>query len=129
MSESASQARADDRPLIGPDDPPPVQVVNPDGAGEVLFVCDHASAAVPRAMDNLGLDESILSRHIAWDIGSAGVARRLAARFDAPLVLAGYSRLLIDCNRPLDDPTSIARVSEDTVIPANQAATSNDHRL
>ena len=123
MSESASQARAGDRPLIGSDDPPPVQVVNPDGAGEMLFVCDHASAAVPRAMDNLGLDESVRRRHVAWDIGSAEVARRLAARFDAPLVLSGYSRLLIDCNRSLDDPTSIARVSEDTVIPANQAVT------
>jgi predicted N-formylglutamate amidohydrolase len=40
-----------------------------------------------------------------------------------PLVLAGYSRLVIDCNRHLTDSTSIAAVSDGTVIPGNQDLT------
>ncbi len=106
--------------LIGPDDPPPVTVENPGAACKALFICDHAAAAIPRAMNNLGLDEALLRRHVAWDIGAADIARRLAARFEATLVLSGYSRLLIDCNRGLDDPTSIPAISDGLVIPENR---------
>ena len=38
-------------------------------------------------------------RHIAWDIGIAGVCRHLADVLDATLVQQNYSRLVIDCNR------------------------------
>src|SRR5690606_32955860 len=91
--------------LLGPGDPPPFEVVNPDGAGRVVLIADHAGRAIPAALGTLGLDEVALARHIAWDIGIADVTRRLAERLDAPAVLAGYSRLVIDCNRHLDDPT------------------------
>jgi predicted N-formylglutamate amidohydrolase len=68
----------------------------------------------------LGLPESELSRHIAWDIGAAGVARLLAAELGAFAILQTYSRLVIDCNRPLGVPSSIATLSEETVIPGNR---------
>jgi len=106
--------------LIGPDDPPAVEVINPQAPGAVVFICDHASNAVPKAMAGLGVDDSVLRRHVAWDIGAADVARRLADRFDATLVLSGYSRLVIDCNRELDDPTSIPVISDGVVIPGNR---------
>ncbi len=113
-------------PLIGPDDPPPATVENADGAAPVVLVCDHASRAIPRAMGNLGLEEEELCRHIAYDIGAAATARRLAALLDAPLVLSGYSRLIIDPNRALDDPTAIPVVSDDVVIPGNRALDAHD---
>jgi predicted N-formylglutamate amidohydrolase len=107
-------------PLLGPGDPPPFTLVNPNGQAPAVLVCDHASNAIPAALGQLGLGPVELGQHIAWDIGAARVARRLAARLDAPAVLAGYSRLVIDCNRPPGDPTSIAEVSDGVFIPGNR---------
>ena len=119
-------ALATGRALLGPGDPPPFEVVNADGAAPVVFLCDHASNRVPRALDNLGLPPAELERHIAWDIGAAAITRRLAAHFDAPAVLAGYSRLVIDCNRRLKDAQSILPLSDGTAIPGNRDLTERD---
>ena len=105
--------------LIGPGDPPPFQIINPDGAAPLLLVCDHASRAIPAAMADLGLPAPALEQHIAYDIGAADVTRRLATRLDAPAVLAGYSRLLIDCNRPPGAPQSILTASDGITVPGN----------
>src|SRR6185503_9006382 len=86
-----------------------------------LLVCDHASRRVPRGLGDLGLPPTAFDRHIAWDIGAAEVARHLAAAFDAPLVMSGYSRLVLDPNRAIDNPTSIPAVSDGQLVPANQA--------
>ncbi len=105
--------------LLGTADPPAVEHWNPHGAAPALIVCDHASRRVPRALGTLGLDEAQLAQHIGWDIGAAAVTRALALRLDAPAILAGYSRLVIDCNRDPEDPTSSAAVSDGTAIPGN----------
>lgn len=112
--------------LVGPDDPPPVTVYNPDGRAPVLLLCDHASRAMPAALGTLGLDEAALSRHIAYDIGAADVARHLSDALDAPLILSGYSRLIIDINRPLDDPTSIPVISDGVVVSGNRTLDADD---
>lgn len=88
-----------------------------------LLVCDHASHRIPQSFGGLGLDTDALRDHIAWDIGAAQVARRLAARLDAPLIESGFSRLLIDCNRYPEAPDSIVRVSDRRVIHGNQEIT------
>jgi len=116
-------------PLIGAGDPPPYSVVNADGRAPLLLVCDHASREFPAAMGRLGLAEDATRRHIAWDIGAAEVTRALARIFDAPAVLAGYSRLLIDCNRALSDPSSIVPASDGEVVPGNRRLTSVDREL
>ena len=100
-------------------EPPAVTVVNEQGAAPIVLLCEHAANAIPARYGNLGLPAAELERHIAYDIGAAEVARQLAGRLDAPLVLSGYSRLLIDCNRPLDAPGSIPVRSEATDIPGN----------
>lgn len=105
--------------LLSPADPPPFTVVNPEGQAPAVLVCDHASNAIPARLSALGLSAVELAQHIAWDIGAAPVARLLAGRLDAPAVLGGYSRLVIDCNRPPGDPTSIAEVSDGVFIPGN----------
>lgn len=107
-------------PLLGPTDPPVTTLCNPSGAARVLLCCDHAGQAVPAALNDLGLAPALLDRHIAYDIGAAEVTRHLADMLDAPAVLGGYSRLVIDLNRPLDDPTSIAAVSDGIAVPGNQ---------
>lgn len=85
----------------------------------ILFLCDHASNALPPAFGTLGLTESDLARHIACDIGAAHIARRIAARFDAPALLTRFSRLLIDANRGADDPTLVMQLSDGRIIPGN----------
>src|SRR5262245_64887950 len=86
----------------------------------VLVLCDHAGNDLPTPYGTLGLPASELGRHIAYDIGAAGVSRRLASRLGVPAVLTRYSRLLIDCNRGLDDPTLIMRLSDGAVVPGNR---------
>jgi predicted N-formylglutamate amidohydrolase len=100
-------------------DPPAVTVVNEAGASPIVLLCEHASNHIPARYRNLGLPATELSRHIAYDIGAADVARHLSRKLDAILLLSGYSRLLIDCNRPLAASTSIPERSEATDIPGN----------
>ncbi len=113
-------SKAPPPPLLGPDDPPPVTRLNAGSAVPVVLVCDHAGRAIPASLDRLGLDADALERHIAWDIGAARVTRALAARFGAAAVLANYSRLVIDTNRALHDPTAIPVISDEVVIPGNR---------
>jgi predicted N-formylglutamate amidohydrolase len=86
----------------------------------VIVLCDHAGNALPTAYGTLGLPATELARHIAYDIGAAGVTRRLASCLGVPAVMTRYSRLLIDCNRGLDDPTLIVRLSDGAVVPGNR---------
>lgn len=112
--------------LLSTEDPPPFESVNPSRKAQLVICCDHAAKAVPKSMGTLGLEASEFDRHIAVDIGAADVARRLAQRFDAPAILAGYSRLVIDYNRPLDDHTSVRVISDGTVIPGNRRLSPGD---
>ena len=107
-------------PLLGADEPPAVETVNGKSAVGFLLVCDHASRRVPRVLDNLGLDDALMRRHIAWDIGAAEVARGLARFFDASLLATAYSRLVIDCNRALNDSSSIPEISDGVAVPGNR---------
>lgn len=107
-------------PLLGEGDPPPLEVLDPGGRAPVLLACDHASRLVPAALGRLGLAEPVFDLHIAWDIGAEGVARRLSRLLDAPALFAGYSRLVIDLNRGLDEPSLIPEVSDGIAIPGNQ---------
>jgi predicted N-formylglutamate amidohydrolase len=95
------------------------RVLRPDGVGRFVFLCDHASNFIPGELHDLGLPSSELARHIAWDIGAAGVCEALSERFDAPAILCGVSRLVIDCNRQLDAVDLIPEVSDSAVIPGN----------
>jgi predicted N-formylglutamate amidohydrolase len=106
--------------LLGPDDPPPWELLRVDGESPFFLTCDHAGRAIPARLGTLGLAPAHLERHIAWDIGAAGVARRLSELLDATLVLQTYSRLVVDCNRTPEAHDFIATRSEDTEIPGNR---------
>lgn len=109
--------------LLAADEPAPVEIVEGDGRSPFVVLCDHAGPRLPRALGTLGLSTEALASHIAWDIGAAGVARRLAAALGAFLACQRYSRLVIDANRPLEAPDSIAMLSERTAIPGNENVT------
>ena len=107
--------------LLGADDPAPYAILQENGAAAALVVCDHASRAIPKSLNRLGLPELATWQHVAWDIGAGELARGLAAMLDAPAVLAGYSRLVVDCNRRPDDPDAFRQVSDGWEIPGNAA--------
>jgi predicted N-formylglutamate amidohydrolase len=100
-----------------------VQEFNAAGRSPYLLACDHYGRLVPKVLGDLGLEEEELTRHIAWDIGIAGVAETLSKQLDAHLVVQNYSRLVIDCNRPPHVASSIPRISEATTIPGNEGLT------
>jgi predicted N-formylglutamate amidohydrolase len=106
--------------LLGSADVPPVLEENATGRSPFLLTSDHYGRSIPAALGDLGLPASELSRHIAWDPGIAGVAEALSKHLDAHLIAQRYSRLVIDCNRPPQAPSSIPRISEATTIPGNE---------
>jgi predicted N-formylglutamate amidohydrolase len=109
--------------LLDREDVPPLFEQNAAGRSPFLFTCDHYGRLIPRKLGDLGLPAGELTRHIAWDIGIAGVAETLSNHLDAQLIGQRYSRLVIDCNRPLTAAGSIPRLSEATMIPGNEALT------
>lgn len=109
--------------LLGVNDVDPVFEQNAAGRSPFLLTSDHYGRLLPAALGDLGLPGSELVRHIAWDIGIAGVAERLSKLLDAHLIAQRYSRLVIDCNRPPSAESSIPLVSEITTIPGNDGLT------
>ena len=107
--------------LLGNQDVPPVFQENARGRSPFLLTCDHYGRLIPRILGDLGVPAGELTRHIAWDIGIAGVAEALSKQLDAHLIAQRYSRLVIDCNRPPAARSSIPRISEATTIPGNEA--------
>jgi predicted N-formylglutamate amidohydrolase len=105
--------------LLAADEPPPFIEWGRHGKSNFVIVVDHASRRIPRALGDLGLPPDQLERHIAWDIGALGVARRMAEALDAPLIAQNYSRLVIDCNRDPAVATSIPTIGEHIEIPGN----------
>ncbi len=109
--------------LLTPADPMPFEVLRETGASDFFLTGDHAGRAIPAALGDLGVPATEMGRHIAWDIGIAGVTRRLSALLDATAILQAYSRLVIDCNRNPAWASAMPEVSEYTPIPGNAGLT------
>lgn len=105
--------------LLVADDPPVYTLCQTAGASPYVITADHAGHAIPQALGSLGMAATDLDRHIAWDIGVAGLAEQLAEQLDAFAILQAYSRLVIDCNRAPGTAQSIVSESERTPIPGN----------
>ncbi|MDH3262826.1 MAG: N-formylglutamate amidohydrolase, partial [Paracoccaceae bacterium] len=101
----------------------PYEIVGAERPARWLVTCDHASNRVPPEVGGtLGLSEGEMGRHIAYDIGAAGVSRRLAELLGAPAILSRFSRLVIDPNRGEDDPTLVMKLYDGTIVPGNRHA-------
>lgn len=100
----------------------PAEILGSTRAGRWLVTCDHAGNAVPGWIGggSLGIDPSDMARHIALDVGAAGLTRALADHLDAPAILSTFSRLVVDANRGEDDPTLVMQLYDGTIIPANR---------
>jgi predicted N-formylglutamate amidohydrolase len=115
--------------LLTHGDVPPVHEYNADGDSPFLFTSDHYGRIIPHALGDLGVPSSELERHIAWDIGIAGVAERLSDHLAAHLIAQRYSRLVIDCNRPPGAASSIPVISEATAVPGNEGLSNESKEI
>lgn len=107
-------------PLLAPDEPAPFEWIGRELSSAPLLICDHASNFIPRALANLGLPAPELQRHIAYDPGAAEVTRGLAQRLNCAALLSHFSRLVVDPNRALDNPTLMPLESDGTAVPGNK---------
>jgi len=112
--------------VLGAQDPAPVIVIGTSRTSPFVLVSDHGGRRVPTALGDMGVPAPEWDRHIAWDIGMAGVGRLLAERLGTVLIEQVYSRLVIDCNRAPGHPTSIPPISDNTPVPANHEITPAD---
>lgn len=118
----------DEMALLSPDELAPFSILEVDPARPALLVCDHASNRIPKRLNNLGVVPTDLDTHFALDIGAGAVTRYLSRVLHLPAVLAGYSRLVVDCNRRLDDPTAFP-IDDDTVVPGNRDLDHADRQM
>ncbi len=121
MNGVAKSPGATSRRLLTAHEPNPVAVNNSGGTSPVLLLGDHAGGAIPARLASLGLGASDRHRHIALDIGVAGLGRELARRLDATFIRQRYSRLVVDCNRDPREPGSIVVQSDGAFIAGNRA--------
>lgn len=120
MDLSVRQRRA---PLLSAHDPEASHTLNLASVKPILLVADHASNYIPAVLDDLGLDAATLNRHVAFDKGTKALTERLSELLGYTAVLCNYSRLVVDCNRKVGDPTMMPEISDDVVVPGNQALT------
>jgi len=115
--------------LLDNDEPPAFETLNSRARSPFFLICDHAGNRLPRSLGSLGLQDEALGSHIAWDIGAAVVTRLMAQDLNAPAILQSYSRLVIDCNRPLHSAASIVEISEYTTVPGNRPVSREQRNL
>jgi len=113
-------------PLLGPGEPPPFTVLNPDGAAPCLIISDHTGQAVPKKLGAMGLGAAQLEHHAAVDLGVRYVTEQLADKLGATAIMANYSRLVVDLNRRLDHPTAFPVDMEGTPVPGNEKLSAPD---
>ena len=126
LSDSRSGRPQDNKTLsetlLSKDDPNAVTILNPEflDTNNILIICDHASRTIPRKLNNLGLSQQDLNKHIAVDIGTDKLGRYIGKALQASVILPGFSRLVMDLNRDPNCKTSIPKISDNIEIPGNK---------
>lgn len=106
--------------LLADDEPEPFTVLNGESSVPILLACDHASRRFPAALGTMGLDPVAQRCHLALDIGAGAVTEQLARDLEVTAVLCEYSRLVVDCNRELLDPSAFLQFGDGIVVPGNR---------
>jgi predicted N-formylglutamate amidohydrolase len=114
---------------LSPDEPGPFRVLNPLAEKPVLLVCDHASSRFPQSLGDMGLDPFARRCHLAIDIGAGPLTERLAESLGVTAVVQNYSRLVVDCNRQLMDPSAFLEYGDGILVPGNRNLRQSDKDL
>lgn len=115
--------------LLSPDEPGPFRVLNPLAEKPILLICDHASHRFPKSLGDMGLDPFARRCHLAVDIGAGGVTKKLAKSLEVTAVVHNYSRLVVDCNRQLMDPSAFLEYGDGILVPGNRNLHQEDKDL
>ncbi|MEJ2273940.1 MAG: N-formylglutamate amidohydrolase [Woeseiaceae bacterium] len=115
--------------LLAPDEPGPYRVLNPVSEKPILLVCDHASCRIPRSLGDMGLDPFARRCHLAIDIGAGPLTETLAESLGVTAVVQNYSRLVVDCNRQLMDPSAFLEYGDGILVPGNRNLRQTDKDL
>jgi predicted N-formylglutamate amidohydrolase len=95
-------------------------VLNPLSEQPILLVCDHASCRFPNSLGDMGLDPFARRCHLAIDIGAGPLTEALAEALGVTAVMQNYSRLVVDCNRQLMDPSAFLEYGDGILVPGNR---------
>ncbi len=106
--------------LLAADEPGPFRVINPLSELPILLVCDHASCRFPKALGDMGLDPFARRCHLAVDIGAGDLTVQVAERLAVTAVVHNYSRLVVDCNRQLMDPSAFLEYGDGILVTGNR---------
>jgi predicted N-formylglutamate amidohydrolase len=115
--------------LLAPDEPGPYRVLNSSSEKPILLVCDHASCRMPRSLGDMGLDPFARRCHLAIDIGAGPLTEALAESLGVTAVVQNYSRLVVDCNRQLMDPSAFLEYGDGILVPGNRNLSQADKDL
>lgn len=115
--------------LLASDEPGPYRVINPLSDRPILLVCDHASCRFPKSLGDMGLDPFARRCHLAIDIGAGALTEALAASLGVTAVVQNYSRLIVDCNRQLMDPSAFLEYGDGILVPGNRNLRQADKNL
>lgn len=129
MPEAGTDNNNLPRRLLADDEPESFVIVNGESTLPILLVCDHASRRFPAALGSLGLDPVAQRCHLALDIGAGELTRQLARELSATAVLCEYSRLVVDCNRELLDPSAFLEFGDGIVVPGNRNLHADEKKM
>ena len=129
MSNDGTDNNNSTQRLLADDEPVPFVILNGKSTLPILLVCDHASRRFPEVLGTLGLDPVALRCHLALDIGAGPLTERLATTLSATAVLCQYSRLIVDCNRLLMDPSAFLEFGDGIVVPGNRNLQPEDKKV
>ena len=118
MTEGSNNKRV--KTLLSPDEPGPFRVLNPLATAPILLVCDHASSRFPKSLGDMGLDPFARRCHLAIDIGAGDLTASIADSLGVTAVMQNYSRLVVDCNRQLMDPSAFLEYGDGILVPGNR---------
>ena len=104
------------------------EVVAAPGPSALVLSCEHASVRLPDGWSWPAEDRWLLEQHWSHDIGAAALTREIARAAAAPAVLAGFSRLLVDPNRPLDSDTLFRAHADDRPVHLNRHVDADDRK-
>jgi len=86
---------------------------------KLMLTCEHASVRLPEPWQWPSGDSRLLGMHWSHDAGADEFTRELSKRLPSVAVLARFSRLLCDANRPLGSDTMFRKEADGKPVQLN----------
>eukprot|EP00002_Diphylleia_rotans_P015403 TRINITY_DN2989_c0_g4_i1.p1 TRINITY_DN2989_c0_g4~~TRINITY_DN2989_c0_g4_i1.p1 ORF type:complete len:275 (-),score=48.04 TRINITY_DN2989_c0_g4_i1:152-976(-) len=97
-----------------------VEIIGGDDSSGLLFHCEHSSSRLPEPYKWSPSDAHFQNEHWGIDLGVESLTRKLCAKSKAPGILARFSRLLCDVNRPMTSETMFRKIADGKLVQLNE---------